>query len=150
MEKKEVPLWEAILSYLLAALAVIAILIALTSRAGAKIDTDNYKDYIRAYCRLDYNYVGGGYDLYTYNVVFACSDNSYTIRNVSVQYELHSDYADLDGVRSADISSITRDNPYNITGSDWFSIPFDPDSLFDAINIHVEILSVSGVAIKAI
>lgn len=150
MGKKEVPLWEAILSYLLAIFAVIAILIALTSRAGAKIDTDNYKDYIRAYCRLDYNYVGGGYDLYTYNVVFACSDNSYTLRNVSVRYELHSDYADLDGVKSANISLITRDKPYVISGSAWLSVSLNPDDIFDSIYIDVQILSVSGVAIKAI
>ena len=44
MEKKEVPLWEAILSYLLAIFAVIAILAALISRVGTKIDNANYKD----------------------------------------------------------------------------------------------------------
>lgn len=150
MEKKEVPLWEAILSYLLAIFAVIAILAALISRVGTKIDNANYKDYIRAYCMIDFNSVLGGYDQYDYNVVFACSDDSYTLRNVSVRYELHSDYGDLDGVKSANISSITRDKPYVISGSAWLSVSLNPDDIFDSIYIDVEILSVSGVAIKAI
>lgn len=150
MEKKEVPLWEAILSYLLAIFAVIAILAALISRVGTKIDNANYKDYIRAYCMIDFNSILGGYDQYDYNVVFACSDNSLAIRNVSVRYELHSDYGDLGGVKSANISSITRDKPYVISGSAWLSVSLNPDDIFDSIYIDIEILSVSGVAIKAI
>ena len=82
--------------------------------------------------------------------MFACSDDSYTLRNVSVRYELHSDYGDLDGVKSANISSITRDKPYVISGSAWLSVSLNPDDIFDSIYIDVQILSVSGVAIKAI
>ena len=144
---KKVPAWEATISYLLALFAAIAVIASLISIALNRTDLGDKEKYINARCAIENGVITySGYN--TYVLTISCANNAQQLENVSIQYQLHSDYASLGGVRSLEIPSITRDRPYSTSSTAWFELPQDPMEMLDAMSIDVEIISVSCTVLK--
>lgn len=142
MNNKNIPVWEAVVCYLLALLAVIAIIVSIGSNS-ANIVSNDIKSYIGANCSVNNGAIGtSAYSGYT--TTFYCKSKNLSLSDVSVTYELKSDYADLGGRRTVHISYLSSTENYTIEGHAQFNFPDNPSDLFDALRINVEIISVSG------